>query len=255
MSFSDLPPPPPPPFPPPSFGITKTSYDLWFVGIFIYILGTLFQALGANLQRYSAVQSAAEKDGGRSSVGSSKELPVIGAFARYYQRPLTVIGVFLFASGGIICSVALVFADESLIAPLVLILFIFNPLFAHVLNREPFDWATDGVLTLAVMVGVGLVEGFSPHTSASYTVEYIEYLFRQSTFIGFSTVVVGLIAIMFILQHQAIQRARLKTSSPPPESGFVQVSHGAHYHLCTCPHPPIHATFSDIRTCVQCAWR
>lgn len=121
-------------------------------------------------------------------------------------------------------------------APLVLLLFIFNPLFAYYMNKEPFDWWTDGVCTAFVMLGVGLVEGFSPHSSSSYSVGHIEYLFQQSSCIGFFTVLLSFILTIYYFQRRIKRLVTLGSDGYPSDfgaggtwcqSGFLSVSYGS----------------------------
>lgn len=199
----------------------QSRFNLWYAGILTFLVGTLFQAFGANLQRWSAE--------------NEEEIHPDPRRCLFCSRPKAAVGLFLFASGGVVCSISLIFASETLMAPLVLLLFVFNPIFAYYMNKEPFDWCSDGFGTVLVMLGVGLVEGFSPHTSASYSVEYIEFLFRQSTSIGFYSVVGGGTLIVYLLQRRLAQRVTLGTDGYPiategsssVEGGFLTVSYGA----------------------------
>ena len=91
---------PPPPLPP--LARTASKFNLWFVGILIYLAGTIFQALGANMQRYSAVQNATEEKQmaeAKPPIESKQRSRNImsNVFLRCCKRPLTMVGVFLFA--------------------------------------------------------------------------------------------------------------------------------------------------------------
>jgi len=183
-----LSPPSPHPSPPP--GVDDDSshdYNLWFIGVMIYTLATIFQALGANMQRLSA---------------NLKRLSDLGYPTSMDPARLMSTGLFVFAAGGIIGSISLIFASESLIAPLILLLFLWNPIFASLINDEPFSFRTDGVCTLLVMVGIALVEGYVPHDSGTYKTQHIEWLFRQMSFIGFLVFLVSFIASVWYLQRR-----------------------------------------------------
>ena len=199
---------PPPPLGSPggSGSDTRQLYNLWFVGVLAYVVGATCQALGANLQRLSAQQEGPEKGTERT------------------PRALLHghVGLTLFALGGIVCSLALLFASEALVAPLVVLLFIINPIFAYQLNGEPFRLATDGVCTAFIMVGIGLVVGFEPHESDSYSIAHMAWLFQQSTFIGFVTVVVGLLGITWWGRRYVQRRETIADLS----RHLVQLSHG-----------------------------
>ena len=199
-------PPPPPRSPGGSGPDTRQLYNLWFVGVLAYVVGATCQALGANLQRLSAQQEGPEKGTERT------------------PRALLHghVGLALFALGGIVCSLALLFASEALVAPLVVLLFIINPIFAYQLNGEPFRLATDGVCTAFIMVGIVIVVGFEPHESDSYSIAHMAWLFQQSTFIGFVTVVVGLLGITWWWRRYVQRRETIADLS----RHLVQLSHG-----------------------------
>jgi len=179
------------------------NYNLWFIGVTIYMLATIFQALGANMQRLSA---------------NLKRLSDLGYPTSSDPARLMSTGLFIFAAGGIVGSISLIFASESLIAPLILMLFLWNPIFASVINDEPFSFRTDGVCTLLVMVGIALVEGYVPHNSGTYKTAHIEWLFRQMSFIGYLVALVSFIAIVWYWQHKWEGRVQLYTESAGPQA-------------------------------------
>ena len=193
--------------------LNPSEYNLWFLGFTIFVLGTLAQALGANIQRFAARSRQIRHDGTPEPPDSPE--PAAGAKKKKSKvgdnnKPLQIAGLVLFAFGGIFCSLSLIFSSESLVAPLILLLFIFNPIFAWLLNGETFTYRTDGVCTVFAIVGVGCVVGFAPKDSASYTAAHIEYLCGQSTAVSFFFVVLGCVILAYWYQQKLLPRVRIE---------------------------------------------
>ena len=197
------PPSTPMPFSPPAApaGCKEGDSGLWWIGLFIFIVGTSAQALGMNMQRLAAARAAAAQPdpalrpklrksklwvtgfalmagaGLFCSLGKSYTFfrPRLGAHFAHVSRPFPP---FQFDRAG------LIFASQSLIAPLILLIFVANPIFAHTLNGEAFEWRTDGVLTMLIMAGVLGCVLVAPqeHCKLSHS-EYISLL-EEPTFIG-----------------------------------------------------------------------
>lgn len=104
---------------------------------------------------------------------------------------------------GIVSATAVIFSAQSLLAPLILLIFISNPLVSHCVNHEPFHWKTDGILTVLVIGSVVLILVFAPHHSASYDAEHMKWLFHQPSFFAFIAVV-GIIIVTAYLAKRRI---------------------------------------------------
>ena len=193
-----LAPPPAPPLlptpvsPPPSPPRTNINSNLWPIGVLIVCMSTSAQALGANLQRYSA----------------SREQRLDAAVQRPAgKQPLFVLGVFLLIGAGIFSSIGLIFAAQSIIAPLILLLFIANPIFAYKLNGEPFNWKTDGTCTFLIISSVALVVAFAPHgDDEGDSADHIRHLLTQPTFFIFLAVTIMFIGGSYINQRRIYNR-------------------------------------------------
>ena len=90
--------------PPPLTPAASEEYNLWFVGVCIYVIGTLLQSVGANLQRLGAAELKHEQD-------------------RVIAQAIVRAGLPLFALGGIVCSAALMFLSMTLVMPMAMLIF------------------------------------------------------------------------------------------------------------------------------------
>ncbi|KAL1499752.1 hypothetical protein AB1Y20_012439 [Prymnesium parvum] len=179
----------PPPSPPSDPSLKEERFNLWFVGICIMCFGAFCQAFGANLQQLS-ISKEAKKPEARPA----------------RKQPLFVTGVFLLVSAGIVSATALIFSAQSLLAPLILLIFIANPLVAHYVNHEPFCWKTDGTLTAVVAASVGIILAFAPHHSASFSAEHMVWLFEQPSFFAFLGIVTIVIATSYLVKRRIFLR-------------------------------------------------
>ncbi|KAL1499719.1 hypothetical protein AB1Y20_012406 [Prymnesium parvum] len=182
---------PPPPYAPGERG--EQSFNLWYIGILIMIFGTFCQALGANLQQRS-VKRESDLYG-----ASNSRRPT-------HKQPMFVSGVVLLVGAGIVSATALIFSAQSLLAPLILLIFIANPLVAHFVNNEPFRWQTDGALTALIAGSVALILAFAPHHSASYNAEHLAWLFEQPSFMAFIALVVAIIVPAYWVKRRIFLR-------------------------------------------------
>ena len=155
------------------------------------VIGTTAQALGANLQRLSASREAV-----RDAI---RRRP-----AR--RQPMFIVGVVLLVGAGTVSSLALIFAAQAVLAPLILLLFIANPIFAHVLNGESFDWRTDGICTLLIISSVALVVSYAPHHTQDFSVEHMRFLLSQPTFFSFVVVLIVFLTASYAGMQRIYQR-------------------------------------------------
>ena len=116
-------------------------------------------------------------------------------------------------TSGIVSATALIFSAQSLLAPLILLIFIANPLVAHYINGEEFDYRTDGVCTLLVCIAVGMVVAFAPHHSASYNGDHMRWLFQQPSFIVFILMVASIIGSAYWVKRRIYYRLKCDWSN------------------------------------------
>jgi len=187
---------------------------LWPVGVAIYIIGTVGEALGANLQRYSFRMEEAKAE-------SERENP--------WQQTPWVAGFFLFVFSGIGMSVSLFFASQTQLAPLQLCLFVNNALFAHFLNREPFYCRTDGLATAMVMAGVLMCVITAPKHSEDYDDDGMLNLFKQWSFIVFVSLTVSAIIAIYLTRRWIWKQAEWDSSKidKPWKLTVLNLSFGA----------------------------
>mmetsp|Transcript_30719 Transcript_30719/g.46491 ORF Transcript_30719/g.46491 Transcript_30719/m.46491 type:complete len:482 (+) Transcript_30719:461-1906(+) len=152
---------------------------LWPLGVAIYITGTIGESLGANLQRLSVCREQRRKE---EVEGSG--LPYT-AVPKRHQR-LWMAGFLMFVFAGIGMSAALFFASQTMLAPLQLFLFLFNAIFANVINKEVFHWlGLDGLATFLVMVGVVMAVIAAPKVNHEYSDDEMLELMITPGFISF----------------------------------------------------------------------
>ena len=75
-----------------------------WIGILIYLIGTITMAVGAALQKRSLNENNAKAP-------ETRRPP--------YKQALWVVGILLYSSSGILYSLALIFAPQSTVAPLI----------------------------------------------------------------------------------------------------------------------------------------
>ena len=207
---------PPPPSPP------RELFNLWYVGVFIMSIGTLCQAIGANLQRLSANREAALPPEHRQP-------------AR--KRPLFVSGVVLMVGAGIVSATALIFSAQSLLAPLILLIFVANPVCAWIINKEPFNWRTDGLCTALVIASVAVVVAFAPQHSASYTAEHMKWLFKQCGRVRIEPCACARISYG---PHSYVVRDGNRDMGMAPHMRRISPYHGRSTSLLACRHAQCH---------------
>mmetsp|Transcript_30714 Transcript_30714/g.46484 ORF Transcript_30714/g.46484 Transcript_30714/m.46484 type:complete len:494 (+) Transcript_30714:449-1930(+) len=170
--------------------------ELWPLGVAIYITGTIGESLGANLQRLSVCREQRRKEEAEGS-----DLPYT-AVPKRHQR-LWMAGFLMFVFAGIGMSAALFFASQTMLAPLQLFLFLFNAIFANVINKEVFHWlGLDGLATLLVMVGVVMAVIAAPKVNHEYSDDEMLQLMITPGFISF---VVFVASFIFALHFSKIK--------------------------------------------------
>jgi len=162
----------------------------WMLGVVIYLIGTTSMALGANLQRYSMTK---------------EDLLPVDERRPKMKQPWVVIGFILMVCSGIFLSVALIFASQTQLAPLILFIFLSNALFAHFLNKEPFYWKSDGLATVLVCSGVLACVITAPHNTESYDNDAMKNLMSQWSFVTFMCVTCLFIAIAWIFKWRTMK--------------------------------------------------
>jgi hypothetical protein len=162
----------------------------WLLGVVIYLIGTTSMALGANLQRYSMTK---------------EDLLPVDERRPKMKQPWVVIGFILMVCSGIFLSVALIFASQTQLAPLILFIFLSNALFAHFLNKEPFYWKSDGLATVLVCSGVLACVITAPHNNEYYDNDAMKHLMSQWSFITFMCVTCAFIAIAWIFKWKTMK--------------------------------------------------
>lgn len=168
-----------------------STNTLWPLGIAIYFSGSVGEALGANLQRKSLTAEAR-----RAKIDPSYEEK------GHFQQRMWVVGFFLYVFAGIFMSFALFFASQTLLAPLQLVLFVANAVFANLINEETFHWlGLDGTFLFLVIVGVTMAIVSAPKHNDTYTNDELIVLMHQNGFIAFWYVAGSFIFAMWLIRR------------------------------------------------------
>jgi len=185
----------------------------WLVGVIIYLIGTTSMALGANLQRYSLTHEEEKPE--------EERRPKM-------KQPWVVVGFVLMVMSGIFLSIALIFATQTQLAPLILFIFLSNALFAHFLNKEPFYAKSDGFATFLVCVGVLACVVSAPHNNKYYDTNAMLDLMKAASFICFVTGVSAFIIIVWLWKvHVMKQCGGDITSLPKNKMMALQLAFGS----------------------------
>ena len=169
--------------------------SLWPLGVTIYLLGTIGESLGANLQRRSL----------KDEQNKARQNPTY-VVRKKRQQARWRIGFMLFVGAGIGMSTALFFASITLLAPMQLFLFFNNAIFANFINKEPFAWiGLDGLSMVLVMTGVTLALISAPKTNHDYNDEQMLHLMKQAGFISFCIFAGLLICTLWISKKQILR--------------------------------------------------
>lgn len=213
------------------------SWPTWLapiIGVSMYVAFRSTMALGANLQRFSMQREAA------------REFPRPRS-----QQPLLITGVVLFTVSGVLLSVPLIFAPQSLLSPCGVIIFIANAVFASCLNNERFEWRSDGMSLAGIAVGVVLCVIAAPKQTSSLTSSELIALCAQPLFISFMLLLIGVIISLFLVSRKLVNQLASPEcyrsssfSSPAIRSRTKSESSDSPPTLTT---PPVHAAEPDPR--------
>jgi len=185
----------------------------WLVGVIIYLIGTTSMALGANLQRYSLTHEEEKPE--------EERRPKM-------KQPWVVVGFCLMVMSGIFLSLALVFATQTQLAPLILFIFLSNALFAHFLNKEPFYAKSDGFATFLVCVGVLACVVSAPHNNKYYDTDAMIELMKAASFICFMAGVSGFIIAVWLWKLRVMKQCGGDiTSLPKNKMMALQLAFGS----------------------------
>jgi len=86
---------------------------------------------------------------------------------------------------GMLLSVALVFASQTLLSPCGTFIFVANSLCAKYMNHESFRWTRDGLCIFGIVVGVVICVIVAPKEDSSYDADQLIELYQGTSFIVF----------------------------------------------------------------------
>ena len=158
------------------------------IGVVLYLLFRSMMALGANLQRFSM----------RRELTFENPRPK-------QKQPYLVLGVVLFTGSGVMLSIPLIFAPQSLLSPIGVSIFVANAAFAHCLNGERFSCASDGLYLGGVTAGVITCVITAPKETSGLTVDQMIALCAEPLFIGFMVTLVCVIFFLVVVRPSLIK--------------------------------------------------
>ena len=193
--FSLSPSPSPFPSPSPSPSPSEDEKPGWypFLGLFIYILGTILMSGGVNIQKFALnkAKKRCEERGEKVHGG--------------WKSPLWFLGLTCYIFAGIFLSVALYFATPALVTPFMSVVLISNLIFAHFLLGEPLT-KKDGIAISIVIVGLIVTAVTAPEDSQVHKSKDLIGFYKEIPFIIFASLIclclIVLIVLNILLQKQ-----------------------------------------------------
>jgi len=152
-------------------------------------------ALGVNLQKYSLnTQSKIEK-----------QLPK-------FKQKYWMLGLVFYISSGIMLSIALLFASQSQLSPLMSMVLVSNVVFAHFLLGENIS-KIDALGILIIIVGLCITTTTAPRAENILSKEELIDLYTHALFICYVALIVAMIVSLYFLKcffekrnHESEQR-------------------------------------------------
>ena len=166
------------------------SNDLWYVGVILYLIGTISMAGGINIQKLSLNLNEKKAPEQRRT---------------NCLQPLWVFGILLYTASGILMSLALGFSSQTMVAPLMSMVLISNIIFAHFLLGERIT-VRDLIATVVIAISIIVVVISTPQSNPSYDQAELITLFQSVYFIafivGWGAIVAGMMTLLFILKRR-----------------------------------------------------
>ncbi|KXZ48891.1 hypothetical protein GPECTOR_24g180 [Gonium pectorale] len=160
---------PPAPAPPAPEEEEKASFDLWYVGAIINVVGSISINLGMNLMKLGHTRRAEMK-------APEEEKPPVR------KIKVWIVGVSIFVTGNVLNFVSFAFAAQSLLAALGSLQVPCNVFFAYLVNRER---VTKLILlsTLCIIGGCVLLVVFGNQGSETYTVKELMQFYTLAPYV------------------------------------------------------------------------
>lgn len=181
----------------------KTQTYYWVVGVLLAALASLVSNLGLNLQKRLHQINMDQDDKVKT---------------QYYKHNLWRIGLALVILGSLADVAALVFAPQSVIAPLGSLTLVSNTIFAPMLLREKIT-KCDVVATSLIVIGAAVAVSFGPHEDITYTVDELFSFYKRGPFIAYAFVVCVYMAILYV----SIRKMELLESIDPHSPTYLKL--------------------------------
>ena len=175
--------------------VDGADFDLWYVGVMLMVLSTLFGALGnVCIKQSFNVQASADAD--------SSLTPAARRRAKLVSWAFWLLGapVFTIVLGSAIHVAAFAFAAQSLLSPFAATTIVWNTLLAPCCLRERLT-RRDLAGTLVVVAGCVVAGASAPHSAATYTLDALLGLYAAPAFIAYA------VAVAVVLGGACIGRA------------------------------------------------
>eukprot|EP01083_Nonionella_stella_P217435 780674_1 len=156
--------------------------NLWLVGAFLSIAGSVCSNIGVNVQKHGQNINARRHADDRRS---------------YHNQPFWWLGLFLVIVGSLGDFFALGFAAQSIVAPIGSITLVANIFFGRFCLQEHLQ-RTDIHGTLLIIVGASLAVSFGSHDDPTYTYEQLLQLYTRVSFQLYAGIVVCLLAVLYL---------------------------------------------------------
>ena len=141
----------------------------------------------------------------------------------YHRQTLWRVGLALVILGSLADFVALIFAAQSIIAPLGSLTLVFNTILAPFLLDEPVE-RVDVLATIAIVIGSSLSVACADHRDRLYRQDELFQLFIQPRFVLYSLLILAIIAALYY---------HIRYLSPPtPSTATSTSSYSKHTRFC-----------------------
>lgn len=219
----------------------------WMIGVVLASLGSLISNLGLNLQKLNHINNnlineqhdniihdefvslpatvSYQNGNSDTAIQSITVQPVMNHSSNvdtiqtdYTQQKLWQVGLMCVILGSIADFIALVYAAQSIVAPLGSLTLVSNTLLAPVILHESINW-NDILSTMIIIIGSVLAVIFASHTDHILTIPQLLQLFTTNQFMIYC---VCTSVVCIVLYQCNLQLVYYKQASPPLYVNYIK---------------------------------
>lgn len=179
--------------------------NLTWVGIIIGVIGQGVSALGLILQKkaHAIAEAKTKKNGGKKK--------------KYVCDPRWLVAFLIFFAGNMMSVVALALAPQSIISALVVLVLVFNAIFAPLLLENEKIQLIDIVGIIIIIGGIVLTIIFGAKSDRNWSANELAHNFIETAFLIYGAIIIILISILIGFNHwveKAVVRGEKKWKDP-----------------------------------------